>query len=111
MSPPEPDAPRVPAAPPLPIQLEVRWLDAQSRHGWVDTAHALAEADEWPHQLQVSCGYLIRDDEHGVLLAQTIGHHDNCADTIWIPRAMIHSTRVPSIHNATAPPIPEPGDV
>jgi len=67
----------------------VKWIDAESSSGWVDTS----EVKEAELPVVHSVGWIIRDDNNIVAVAQTIGGDDICG-VMYIPRSMVKETLV-----------------
>lgn len=66
--------------------VEVEWVDSASTGGWQTKEDALS-AD-----LQaVAVGYLIRDDDSGVTLAQGADTYGGVLGTLTIPKAAVHA--------------------
>lgn len=65
--------------------VHIRWIDAQTEHGWEDLREALADSDA---PICESVGFVIRRDKKQIVLAQTIGGSE-INGRITIPRAWI----------------------
>lgn len=69
--------------------LEVEWLDAGSLSGWRQpTEHA----DEGPLRCR-TVGYVLRDDEECLILAQSQASSGQVAASLTIPRSCIKKRR------------------
>ena len=66
--------------------VEVEWVDSASTGGWQTKADAL-EVD----LRALAVGYLIRDDDSGVTLAQGADNYGGLLGTLTIPRAAVHA--------------------
>tara|TARA_Y100001963_G_scaffold83055_1_gene115132 strand:+ start:367 stop:597 length:231 start_codon:yes stop_codon:yes gene_type:complete len=62
----------------------VHWVDAESSAGWVDQK----EIDEAVCPVVETVGWVVRDDEQLIALAQTNGGTDSCG-VMYIPRLMV----------------------
>lgn len=70
-------------------RMEVEWTDAQSHAGWL--SHD--EAKNLPAGARCfTIGYLIRDDEDGVLLVRD-WNEDEMGDAMFIPKPLIREMR------------------
>lgn len=75
---------------PRPV-VDVYWEDAFSGCGnWTQI-----EGAELPQCMTHTCGYLIRSDKRGVLVAQSVSADgERMADTTFVPRGMVRSLSV-----------------
>lgn len=74
-------------------RVEVEWLDSVSWSGWRSRSESTAKAkvDELRHR---SCGYVLADNEAGLMLALTVSDYESdddpqVADVQMIPRAVV----------------------
>ena len=66
--------------------VEVEWIDSGGREGWHDLQFALDSLDRFGC---ISVGYLIADDERGVVIAQGTGELGTILSSMAIPRACV----------------------
>lgn len=73
---------------PFPL-VEVKWLDAQTSHGWEDK-------DEIDSEVPVvtTIGFLLKETEDSVVIASTIGQDKTHNSRILIPIGMIKEKRI-----------------
>ena len=78
-------------------RVEVEWLDSVSWSGWRSRKSAVEKAnvDELRHR---SCGYVIADNEDGLMLALSLSNtevddYPGVADVQMIPRACISKVK------------------
>jgi hypothetical protein len=70
--------------------VEVVWNDASAlKHGWTTEVE---EGDE--PQLALSVGFLIRESEEHIVIAQDLDEHGNHNGRSQIPRGMVKRMRV-----------------
>lgn len=62
----------------------VHWIDAESSSGWVDNK----EIEEAMCPIVETVGWVVRDDDEVMAIAQTISGGDRCA-VMYIPRMMV----------------------
>lgn len=65
----------------------VKWIDAESSAGWVEEE----EVKEAKLPIVSSVGWIVRDDDTLIAIAQTIGTDDICG-VMYIPRNMVQET-------------------
>lgn len=66
--------------------VEVEWIDAGGQQGW----HEAARSTDPLHESGcVSAGYLLQDDEDGVVLVMGVNAGGLQHDSLTIPRAMV----------------------
>lgn len=77
--------------------MEVRWVDANAKEGWVD-----ADSDLSPSNM-VTRGWLYRDEKDYIVLANSLSMDDKVTvgGTNTIPRGMIVSSRKLKVSNAS----------
>lgn len=71
-------------------RVEVEWRDACSHSGWYDAP----QADEQliPYMVR-SSGYVVRSDNEGITLAQSITSTGKLGDMLFVPRGMVRKVR------------------
>jgi hypothetical protein len=77
--------------------VEVEWLDSVSWSGWRPLAEATARATV-EEQRHVSLGYLLLDNDAGLMIAQSLSDYPEEGSTmvgevLMIPRAVVVSMR------------------
>ena len=79
-------APRKPKYP-FPL-VHIEWKDAQTGHGWEHQDDVQIEIP-----IVTTIGFLIRDNDEGVMVASTVGSDLHCNARIVIPKGMIVSRK------------------
>ena len=62
----------------------VHWEDAESSAGWIDQK----EIDQAECPIVETVGWIVRDDDRLIALAQTTGGSDSCG-VMYIPKKMV----------------------
>jgi hypothetical protein len=73
--------------------IEVIWIDSAQSHGWKDRQAEIDSPDRLRSMRCRSVGYMLADDEHGVMLAESLSDYDNVACTTTIPKFAIVERR------------------
>ena len=71
------------------MKVEVKWIDSQSMAGWHDKVTFFVDGDDMEMK---SLGYLIKDEERYICLAQSDGDH-TWGEILMIPRFAITNMR------------------
>ena len=76
----------------VPAVVLVRWTDAASEgNGW----HPISFYTEYADYACMSVGLLIKDDEEGLRILQTIApYHGSGSECLFIPKKMIRSIKI-----------------
>lgn len=80
-------APRKPKYP-FPL-VEIKWRDAQTSHGW-------DHADDVDLEVPVvtTIGFLVKEDEHALMVASSVGDDKHTNARMLIPIGMVVSRKV-----------------
>jgi len=74
--------------------VEVEWLDSMGSNSWESRAQAEREATEYALRHR-SVGYLLKDEEHSILIARSRGETSETVDgTLQIPKVSVLKQRV-----------------
>jgi hypothetical protein len=74
----------------LPAVIEIEWLDSMSFSRWEPDAEKLAHLDEPDVLLHRTSGYLVKETELGISIAQSIGiGAENIGDVMTIPAVAV----------------------
>lgn len=79
-------APRKPKYP-FPL-VQIDWKDAQTTHGWETADEVIVEIPQ-----VITVGFLVKEDEHGVVVASTVGTDRHSNARITIPLGMVVSRK------------------
>jgi hypothetical protein len=63
----------------------VRWEDTMGSSGW----RSIASAQEQTTDTIDSLGFVLREDRHMLILAQSVASADNCDNVLTIPKRVI----------------------
>lgn len=69
--------------------VQVDWLDTMGDLGWKSSKHKLDPKD----MLQHSIGYLLENSKQQVVICQSYGEIDNCAERLQIPKCAVKRVR------------------
>ncbi len=73
---------------PYPL-VEVRWLDAQTSHGWEDQTEVDSEVP-----VVTTVGFLLKETEESIVIASSVGQDKTHNSRITIPTGMIKDRRI-----------------
>ena len=73
--------------------VEVCWIDSSGEHGWHSAKEEIASSMRLKGMCIRTVGYMVHEDEHGLLLTSSLCATGNVLCTLTIPHFAIQSRR------------------